>query len=67
MDVEGKGVSEKEWRRQNIEWERRRREAEKDAECKHQREVYYLTGLVESSYTNPWDLTSFFNNLKLLI
>ena len=25
--------------RQNIEWERRRREAEKDAECKHQREV----------------------------
>ena len=40
MDVEGKGVSEKEWRRQNIEWERRRREAEKDAECKHQREVY---------------------------
>ena len=39
MNGEGKIVDEKEWRRQNIEWERRRREAEKDAECKHQREV----------------------------
>ena len=39
MNGEGKIVDEKEWRRQNIEWERRRREAEKDAEFKHQREV----------------------------
>ena len=39
MNNEGKIVDEKEWRRQNIEWERRRREAEKDAEFKHQREV----------------------------
>ena len=28
----GNVVKEKEWRRQNLEWERRRREAEKDAE-----------------------------------
>ena len=39
VNGEGKVVNEKEWRRQNIEWERRRREAEKDAEFKHQREV----------------------------
>ena len=55
MDVEGKGVSEKEWRRQNIEWERRRREAEKDAECKHQREV------------TVWFDEFFSCNLRLLI
>ena len=39
MTQDGKAVNEKEWRRQNLEWERRRREAEKDAEFRHQREV----------------------------
>ena len=39
MTQDGKAVDEKEWRRQNLEWERRRREADKDAEFRHQREV----------------------------
>ncbi len=36
---DGKVVDEREWRKQNLEWERRRREAEVDAEFRHQREV----------------------------
>ena len=39
MNKEGGIVDEKEWRRQNLEWERRRREAEQDATFRHQREV----------------------------
>ena len=39
MNKEGGIVDEKEWRRQNLEWERRRREAEQDASFRHQREV----------------------------
>ena len=39
MTKDGNAVDEKEWRRQNLEWERRRREADKDAEFRHQREV----------------------------
>ena len=39
LTTDGQVVNEKEWRRQNIEWERRRRDAEKDAEFRHQREV----------------------------
>ena len=39
VNNEGKVLNEKEWRRQNIEWERRRRDAEKEAEFRHQREV----------------------------
>ncbi len=36
----GNALSEKEWRRQNLEWERRRREAEAEAERRtHQRDI----------------------------
>ena len=39
MSNSGAVVSEKEWRRQNLEWERRRREAQQEAERIHQRDV----------------------------
>lgn len=39
ISASGEVVNEKEWRRQNLEWERRRREAEQNAELSHQREV----------------------------
>jgi hypothetical protein len=38
MTAEGRVVAEKEWRRMNLEWERRRRDAKEEEERRRRRE-----------------------------